>query len=220
MATTEFTLPAQPVEKPQSIKSYIYTPVKIKQEPANIENPVKNQPTPELSPQPKIEKAAAVTNLAANSVESPADTNKKAQIDDKQVQAALVEKPKQLSKKTFSAHKQLSKLRSQLNQQIMTQEYSAQSETRSHSAMHLAPKPVPHSVPILSQEQKDKANTTSYSSDTNITKYENGTCMVEQDLSSVGIAGVKSQQYFACGESKFDKSFREHMKKVQAKLGK
>ncbi|MGB0897809.1 MAG: hypothetical protein ACPGSN_01065, partial [Psychrobium sp.] len=77
---------------------------------------------------------------------------------------------------------------------------------------------VPYSDIPLTDEEKKEQNTTTYSSNVSITKLEDGKCSIEQDLSNVGMEGHKATSYFSCGETAFDKSFREHMEKVKNKL--
>ncbi len=81
-------------------------------------------------------------------------------------------------------------------------------------------KAVPRSTVPLSKEQEREQNTERLSDQLSIRKTENGTCFIEEDLGDRGMEGLKAVQAFNCGESKFDKSFREHMKKVINKLGK
>jgi hypothetical protein len=52
-----------------------------------------------------------------------------------------------------------------------------------------------------------------------ITKGDDGRCSITQDLNAYGLSEGSSRQFFSCGESKFDKIFREHMEKVKVKLG-
>jgi hypothetical protein len=75
------------------------------------------------------------------------------------------------------------------------------------------PKPI---VPLTIDQQK-KLNTSS-SHVGSITKNDNGTCTIQREQ-ILGSPIEATTSYFGCGESKFDKSFREHMKKVQTKLG-
>lgn len=134
---------------------------------------------------------------------------------DSTVNSAVI-KPASKVKASFSSYQQLDKLRSAINKQVMTEELAELQQFRSASTMHGKQVPVPHSTLQLTPQQKLEQNTTHMSDAISITKYDNGLCTLErkQFLSSP-IEG--SHSAFACGESKFDKGFREHMKKVQYK---
>lgn len=116
----------------------------------------------------------------------------------------------------LSSYDRLSHLRNKLDNQHRQQAFSNLTQKRSASIMDGEPIPVPKTIVPLSLEQKHKLNTSS-SHVGSITKNDNGTCTIyrEQILGSPVEATVSS---FACGESKFDKNFREHMQKVKAKL--
>jgi len=122
--------------------------------------------------------------------------------------------------RSFSALEQLSKLQSRINQKAMEQGLEQYQQHRSISKMHGNPIPVQHSKKQLSKEEKKKNRTMRLSSDLAIEKGDDGLCFVERDLTNVGMEGVKSVSAFSCGSSKFDKSFRAHMKKIKEKLGK
>jgi len=117
----------------------------------------------------------------------------------------------------FSSYDRLSHLRQELNQQQRDKAFAELTQKRSASVMDAEQIPVPKSLVPLTREQKYQQNT-SKSHVGSITKNDNGTCTIhrEQMLGSPVEATTSS---FACGENKFDKSFREHMQKVQAKLG-
>jgi len=121
---------------------------------------------------------------------------------------------------SFSAFEQLSKLQSRINQKAMEQGLEQYQQHRSISIMHGDPVPVQHSKKQFSNEEKKKNRTNRLSSDLAIEKGDDGLCFVERDLTNVGMEGVKSVAAFSCGSSKFDKSFRAHMKKIRKKLGK
>ncbi len=116
----------------------------------------------------------------------------------------------------FSSYDRLSRLRNKLKNQQRDQAFEELTQQRSVSIMDGDPLPVPKAIIGLTREQEYKKNT-SKSHVGSITKNDNGTCTIhrEQILGSPVEATTSS---FACGESKFDKSFREHMQKVQAKL--
>lgn len=117
---------------------------------------------------------------------------------------------------TFSSYERLSRLRKKLSNQQRDEAFADLTQQRSISVMDGEPFPVPKAIVPLTREQKYKQNT-SESHVGSITKNDNGTCTIyrEQILGSPVLATTSS---FACGESKFDKSFREHMQKVQTKL--
>lgn len=125
-------------------------------------------------------------------------------------------KPLPVSTLSLSSHRSLANLRNTINQQLAEDTFKEHTQVRSASVMHADQIPVPHStVPLTVEEKHEK--TTSKSHTQSITKNDNGTCTIvrEQILGSPVEASVSS---FSCGESKFDKSFREHMKKVNEKF--
>ncbi len=133
------------------------------------------------------------------------------------VKAKLKTETKKTVRATFSAFQQLNSLRNSINEKIMADELSKRQQFRSPSVMHGEQVRVPHSNEQLTAEQEREKNTTRMSDDISITKYDNGICTIERKQMLVSpIEGSSSA--FACGESKFDRSFREHMKKVQQKL--
>ena len=69
----------------------------------------------------------------------------------------------------------------------------------------------------LTPEQVREKNTTKVSSDISIIKNDNGTCIIEREQ-FLGSPVEGSTSVFSCGESKFDRDFREHMKKIQDKI--
>ncbi len=125
-----------------------------------------------------------------------------------------IQKPAQA---TFSAYQQLDSLRNSINNQVMSQEVSQHQQFRSASVMHAEQIPVPHSEVQLTPEQERDKRTTKMSDEISITKYDNGVCTIEREQ-FLGSPVPASSSAFACGESKFDKGFREHMKKVRDKL--
>lgn len=87
------------------------------------------------------------------------------------------------------------------------------------SVMHGTPTYVPHSF-VEDTEKKAIASTpTQVGNGFSITKSDNGTCTLTEDLSTIGLQG-KTTSRFNCGLSKDEKSFNSHMKKVLKKLGK
>jgi len=118
---------------------------------------------------------------------------------------------------TFSAYQQLNSLRSAINEKMMADELSELQQFRSPSMMHGEQISVPKLAIPLTPEQERERKATRMSDDISITKYDNGICTIERKQ-MLGSPIEGSSSAFACGESKFDKSFREHIKKVQEKL--
>lgn len=120
------------------------------------------------------------------------------------------------AKENFSSYKQLDNLRNAINKQIMMQELAELQQFRSPSIMHGEQIPVQHSNVQLTPEQVRGKNTIKMSDSISITKLDNGLCIIERDQ-FLGSPIEGSSAAFSCGESKFDKSFREYMKKIQDK---
>jgi hypothetical protein len=115
---------------------------------------------------------------------------------------------------------QLQKLRSKLNNSSIPNTNNPYQSYQPPSVFNTNTKSVPHSVPLKDEEKEREKNTKNMGAGIEITKGDDGTCSITQDMSAYGLSEGSSTQYFSCGESKFDKSFREHMKKVKNKLGK
>lgn len=115
---------------------------------------------------------------------------------------------------------QLQRLRSKLNSSTSITVDNPYQDEQPPSIFNSTTKTVPHSVPLKDEEKIRERNTKNMGAGIAITKGEDGRCSVTQDLSAYGLSEGSSTQFFNCGESKFDKSFREHMKAVKAKLGK
>jgi len=114
---------------------------------------------------------------------------------------------------------QLQRLRSKLNNRAAIITNSPYQGYQPPSVFNKNAKSVPHSVPLKDEEKERRINTKNMGSGIAITKGDDGRCSISQDLSLYGLREGSSRQYFNCGESKFDQSFREHMKKVKAKFG-
>ncbi len=115
---------------------------------------------------------------------------------------------------------QLQRLRSKLNNSAAIITDGPYQKYQPPSAFNPNAKSVPHSVPLKDEEKERRKNTKNMGSGIAITKGDDGVCEIRQDLSVYGLTEGSSIQKFSCGESKFDKSFREHMKKVKTKIGK
>jgi len=132
---------------------------------------------------------------------------------------SLQSKPKQ----AFSVQSHLSKLRNSIDNQIVAEEMqkfeAIQPVSAAHSIVHKGYgllTPVPHVEVPLTQEQKIEKNTIKMDDSISIIKGDDGTCTIIREAFP-GSPVPASVSSFACGESKFDKSFREHMARVRAK---
>ena len=216
-------LPPAPIKEKEikAIKSYLYQrpkPVTKQPEPKQIkpkaiETVVKKPPakTAKLTKDKPIEKSKGLIQ------------NTKTEQAIKQVTNKVIPEKSQLNNKkntnikpNFSSRAQLQKLRNSINSQIMQQEFEHRTVKRSASIMHAPQIPVPNSIVPLTSEQK-RAKNTSKSNAISITKHDDGTCTLEREQ-FLGSPVEATASSFACGESKLDKSFRAHMKKVQQKL--
>ena len=207
----------QPIQTPtapnKAIKSYLY---KKTAKPVLVEEKQKQ----EVINQAEIEVKAEILHETAEVTEQLPLTEKHDEVSvntQAQVKAPPQQQESQPIRASFSAYQQLDSLRNAINENITSQEFSKQQQFRSPSVMHGKQIPVPHSEVVLTPEQKREQNTTKMSDDISITKYDNGICTIEREQ-FLGSPVEGSSSAFVCGESKFDKSFRQHMKKVQEKL--
>ncbi len=216
--TSQLTMPAEV----KAIKSYLYKkPVKKVQPvqaptekvtesqptaPTKIAKPLETKPPKTKTAEPKP-KAKQTKQAAKVTPQSPTKSSP---------QTAQDLKAAQPQTKSLSAYGQLNKLRNSINQQILEKDFQEYQAVRSHSKMHAQPFPVPHSEVQLTPDQIKEKNTSNYGGGT-ITKLDNGLCIIEREQ-FIGSPVEASTSAFNCGESKFDASFREHMKKVQEKL--
>ena len=122
--------------------------------------------------------------------------------------------------KKLDSFTQLQRLRSKLNNRSGVDVDNPYQREQPPSIFNPTVKAVPHSAPLKDEEKIRKKNTKNMGAGIAITKGEDGRCSVTQDLSVYGLSEGSSTQFFNCGETKFDQSFREHMKAVKAKLGK
>ena len=224
--TSQFTMPAK-VAEVKAIKSYLYKkPIKKIQPTKPVQTPAKK--VTELQPEaPKktvkpleskpLETKPAEPQPKAKQTKPSKQTKTTSQSTDKSTPKAPQDlKPTKPKAKSFSAYGQLNKLRNSINQQMLEKDFQEYQAVRSHSKMHAQPFPVPHSEVQLTPEQIKEKNTSNYGGGT-ITKLDNGLCIIEREQ-FIGSPVEASTSAFNCGESKFDASFREHMKKVQEKL--
>jgi len=212
--------------KSTSIKSFLYTaPKKIaakkveltKTPPKKIiEKKVVKSTQPESIA--KIIPVKPVAKPATKPTVKPATKAKPSQVTNAVKSETVTTKNKVSgeSRGGFSSYDRLSRLRNKLNNQQRDQAFEELTQQRSVSIMDGDPLPVPKAIIGLTREQKYKKNT-SNSHVGSITKNDNGTCTIHR-AQIYGSPVEATTASFACGESKFDKSFREHMQKVQAKL--
>jgi len=125
--------------------------------------------------------------------------------------------PQKPAQATFSAYQQLKKLRHSINEKILADELAELQQFRSPSVMHGEQFAVPHSSKKLTPAQKRAKNTSRLSESISITKSDNGICVIDRKQ-FLGSTVEGSSAVFNCGKSKFEKSFSDHMKKVQQKL--
>jgi hypothetical protein len=220
--------PSQPIktiiakEKP-AIKSYIYRPKKIikkipsinKAELPLIITPIQETTAKQNNAPTEPVATAKIDIKPLETKELPVEMSNR--ISDKKLPSVMPKaKPLPTSTAPSSALKSLTNLRNTINKQLTNDIFKEQTKTRSTSIMHDNPEAVPHSEVSLTVEEKHEL-TTSKSHARSITKNDDGTCTIvrEQILGSPVEASVSG---FACGESKFDKSFREHMEKVNKKF--
>jgi hypothetical protein len=224
----------KPVTKISPIKSFIYYAPNIKQievkvittEPLVKETLVQTPLVEEKEKKNNQIKAESTVKKTEKSIkESPIkptvyDVNKVIELPKTSINTS---KPKPLPKPTtkkLDSFTQLQRLRSKLNQSAITDNDNPYQSYQPPSAFNTNAKTVPHSAPLKDEQKERDKNTKNMGAGIAITKGEDGRCSVTQDLSAYGLSEGSSTQYFSCGESKFDKSFREHMKKVNNKLGK
>lgn len=124
------------------------------------------------------------------------------------------------SNQKLDSFTQLQRLRSKLNNGSAPKVDNPYQHDQPPSIFNTTTKTVPHSAPLKDEEKEREKNTKNMGAGIAIIKGDDGRCSVTQDMSAYGLSEGSSVQFFSCGESKFDKSFREHMKAVKEKLGK
>ena len=192
------------VEK-KAIKSYLYRPIIID---------IKNE---------MVTKKKKKSGVKTSSHDTANEAVSQKVISQKNVSKKVMKKaPTQttfvspLPLKSFSPQESLARLRNSINQQVVNDAFKEHRQPRTATVMDGEQIPVPHSIVPLTAEEKHKQNT-STSNINRITKHDNGTCTIVREQ-MVGSDLEGSVSSFACGESNFDKSFREHMEKVRSKL--
>lgn len=201
--------PKQVKTTQKAIESYLY---KMPSKPVTVESLVTKRKPEEniVKKEIKIEKKPDVFEPNKVQTDEPSPIS----LPSKSKPSSKIQKPIQA---TFSSYKQLDSLRNSINEKIIEQGVSDFQQFRSPSVMHGEQIPVPHSNKQLTPEQEREKNITKMSDDISITKYDSGICTIERKQ-FLGSPVEGSTAAFACGESKFDKSFREHMKKVRDKI--
>ncbi len=223
-------------DKPKvtSIKSFLYSAPKKTANKKSIikeiiakESPFEKQSPPKLEPTQATPRKPVHSepSSAAPTINSPKKVSKKPITKTLPTQVTNAVKSETVTTKNkvagakpgiFSSYDRLSRLRQKLENQQREQAFTELTQKRSASMMDAEPFPVPKTIVPLTVEQKYKLNT-STSHTGSITKNDNGTCTLQR-AQIYGSPVEATTASFACGESKFDKSFREHMQKVQAKL--
>lgn len=192
--------------KPKKIDPIIVSKTPLAEESVTVENTklpakIKTIPLEQLIEKPSQKKLA-----------SHGQINTKSMIIQKENNLVTSNSPK-----VFSSYQQLNNLRQSIKNKIIADDVAKRLQFRSPSVMHGAQIPVPHSNRQFTPEQIREKNTTKMSDSISITKNDNGTCIIEREQ-FLGSPVEASTSFFSCGESKFDKSFQEHMKKVQEKI--
>lgn len=210
IAEKEQIKPEKNVKK--AIKSYLYQrpAKKVELKPVTQELKVEgNRGAPKQNPPSEVEIIKEENKSLVKRKETNTSITK--------VGPNLKSKIQKPIKASVSAYKQLNNLRNTINAKAISQELAELQQFRSPSVMHGTQTAVPHSFVKLTPEQDRHKSTTKMSNDISITKNEDGSCTIDR-AQFLGSPVEGSSSSFACGESKFDKSFREHMKKVQEKL--
>ncbi len=221
LSLQSLTLPGnhQAPNEIEPIKSYLYV-----------------APKPKPVPEPKSElntETKQTIETVTSPEEQPAQTDEDKTIDpptniEEDLPALETpitsEQPKELSplprmiNQPKSVRAQLLDLKKQIQQQGQQNEFEEYQRYRQGDVMAGKHTAVPHSqVPLTDEEKREQATTRMGSFD--IIKGDDGNCTLIEDLSYLGL-DHKPASGFDCGESKFDKSFREHMEKTLKKLGK
>lgn len=220
-------LPLKKIDTKPAIKSYIYRPVKpptkaivipqvkpkTEAKKINITKPKIETPKPDEKKQKNTEETTKVTQ--PNSIKkAPIKVNTAEIKEDKKLLAGppLPDSPK---KTKLSPRDRLSRLRSSINNSLVNDAYKEHTQIRSASIMDGDQIPVPHSTKQFTAEEVYKKNTVRSGHNT-ITKNKNGGCTIHREQ-MIGSPIEATTSGFACGESEFDKNFREHMQKVRDK---
>jgi hypothetical protein len=120
--------------------------------------------------------------------------------------------------KKIDTIQQMSKLKAQLNQKLLAEEFADFNRPQGLSIMHKLPAAVPYSTIAKDRLKQIDSSTLQYSSDIAIIKLDSGTCLLKQDLTAVGIEGISATSAFKCSRTKKEKLFSAHFKKILSKL--
>jgi hypothetical protein len=212
----------KPIEKTSRIEADHNKQEILVTEESAIDKPSTNKP---ITHKPAIDLAAKNTVTPLNeTIEEPSipsTTNNTIALP--KASNTVPESPLPLpapSNQKLDSFTQLQRLRSKLNNNTAPTVDNPYQHDQPPSIFNATTKIVPHSVPLKDEEKEREQNTKNMGAGIAITKGDDGRCSVTQDMSAYGLSEGSSVQFFSCGESKFDKSFREHMKAVKAKLGK
>jgi len=234
---------AQPETKVIPIKSFIYYAPKLAKPEVMIADQQQVNTTPVESPQTEkalkkkqqtkenqktasnndIKKVTKLPKLSADNNKFPPlpeIATSTLPTNDKSVASTQTPPAPKPKKRKLDSFTQLQNLRSKLNQRAASNVDNPYQDYQAPSIFNTNVKSVPHSVPLRDEEKEREKRTKNMGSGIAITKGEDGVCSITQDMSAYGLSEGSSRQFFSCGESKFDKNFREHMKKVKAKIGK
>jgi hypothetical protein len=207
--------------KMEPIKSFIYyKPIEDKTETietALVKDDKNNEQEEKLPPKEDV----IITNKEAN----PKVPQNKPKVQNEQPTALtkvtvppLKDKQKEPIKK-YNSMQSLSRLKDKINQQIINQEIYNYSKPNTGSVMLGTPNYVPHSFVENAEKKTIDSTDTQVGNGFSVTKNDNGTCTLTEDLSIIGLQG-KTTSSFGCGLSKEEKHFKNHMKNVLKKLGK
>ena len=224
LITTLIKLAPETPKAPQEsfqINSYLYTPPKASAPIAVIPSVVvKNsvasplsQSEPKTPVKPPARQEKSIKEPSLNIAKQASNTE-----NNTQTKQVLTSTNNSTSKVNINVLKQLEQIRTSIDENIVAEEFARQNQHHSLSAMHPNPASAPRSVVPLTRDAKKAQNTTRYSDSLAITKTDSGICVIQEDLSNVGIEGVSAVSAFNCGPSKLERAFSHHMKKVTEKL--
>lgn len=205
----------------EPIKSFIYyKPIEDKKE--AIETALvkddKNKEQEEKFPPKKDLKLADKTIDPKDPQNKPKVQNEQPTAITKVTVPPLKDKQKEPIKK-YKSMQSLSRLKDRINKQIINQEIYNYSKPNTGSVMLGTPNYVPHSFVEDADKKTIDSTDTQVGNGFSVTKNDNGTCTLTEDLSIIGLQG-KTTSSFGCGLSKEEKHFKNHMKNVLKKLGK
>ncbi|WP_206485001.1 hypothetical protein [Thalassotalea sp. G2M2-11] len=211
--------------KPKAITSYLYQ-APAKQPPpvesqSTTDEPINTENTASIEHTEMNESVTVSDELTAKKEKNQQAPSKSQQNADKALNPAITQQKSETQKyHRFSPSQQLQALSQSLDNQNISEQVFEYSRKKSPSIMHGTPKLVPHSKKQPSTDEKISQATQQLTSGMKIIKGDNGSCVIERDLSSVGMEGITVLEGFSCGQTKFEKNFNAHMKKVLKKLGK